>query len=239
MPTQLVTLMDGGAAIATGTLNASGTATFVVSGLGAGAHSIVAIYGGDANFLPSSSTAVPESLIAPTFAVSANPAALTLSRGSAATVLLTVASSGGYANTVQGSCSGLAGQMSCTFTPSALSFTGDNSTQTMSVSVGTSGAVASIKPPVVGPRPWLAVLLVFPGLAGALCLRRRQVLSSLRRMGLLTLFAAAALSAIGTLAGCGSGANPADTVPGTYSVVITLTDGTASHTQTVTVTVTE
>jgi hypothetical protein len=238
VPTQLVTLMDGGTVLASGMLNVGGTANFVVNSLGAGAHSIVAMYGGDANFLPSSSSAVPESVIAPTFAVSANPADLTLSRGSAATVLLTVASSGGYSNTLQASCGGLAGQMSCTFTPAALSFTGNNGTQTMSVSVGTSGAVASVSPPVAGPRPWLAILLVFPGVAGVLGLRRRRVSPFLQRMGLLTLFAASALSAIATLAGCGAGANLADTLPGTYAVTITLTDGTVSRTQAVTVTVT-
>src|ERR1700674_5047421 len=49
IPAGTVTFNDGATALGTGTLN-GGTATFVTSGLGAGVHSITAVYGGDANF---------------------------------------------------------------------------------------------------------------------------------------------------------------------------------------------
>jgi hypothetical protein len=53
-PTGTVTFNDGATVLGPGTLS-GGTATFTTSGLGAGAHSITAIYGGDANFASSTS----------------------------------------------------------------------------------------------------------------------------------------------------------------------------------------
>src|SRR5439155_1029641 len=48
-PTGTVTFNDGAIVLGPGSLN-GGTATFTTSGLGAGVHSITAVYGGDANF---------------------------------------------------------------------------------------------------------------------------------------------------------------------------------------------
>jgi len=64
-PTGTVTFSDGGTAIGTSTLDASATASFSVSSLAVGSHSITAQYGGDANFNPSTS---------PVETVSVNPA---------------------------------------------------------------------------------------------------------------------------------------------------------------------
>src|SRR5437016_8728985 len=52
--TGTVTFQDAATTLGTGTLS-GGTATFTTSGLGTGAHSITAIYGGDANFAGSTS----------------------------------------------------------------------------------------------------------------------------------------------------------------------------------------
>jgi uncharacterized repeat protein (TIGR01451 family) len=54
-PTGTVTFKDGGAAIGTGTLNASGVAVFATCTLDVGIHAITAEYGGDANFKGSTS----------------------------------------------------------------------------------------------------------------------------------------------------------------------------------------
>jgi uncharacterized repeat protein (TIGR01451 family) len=49
--------LDGQASpVAVVALNSAGTASFTTSGLGAGNHSVMAVYSGDTNFLPSSST---------------------------------------------------------------------------------------------------------------------------------------------------------------------------------------
>jgi hypothetical protein len=59
--TGTVTFQDGASALGTGTLS-GGTATFTTSGLGTGAHSITAIYGGDANFANSTSPALMQTV---------------------------------------------------------------------------------------------------------------------------------------------------------------------------------
>ena len=57
-PTGTVTFRDGPADLGTGTLNASGQATFITSGMAAGTHSITAQYNGDSNFNGSTSPAL-------------------------------------------------------------------------------------------------------------------------------------------------------------------------------------
>ena len=61
-PTGMVSFMDGTAALGTGTLMANGTATFSTSTLTVGTHSLSASYGGDANYNPSTSAAVTETV---------------------------------------------------------------------------------------------------------------------------------------------------------------------------------
>jgi hypothetical protein len=54
-PTGTVTFKDGATTSGTGTLNGSGQATLTISSLAVGTHSITASYGGDLNFIGSSS----------------------------------------------------------------------------------------------------------------------------------------------------------------------------------------
>jgi len=55
VPTGTVTFTDGATILGTGTLNAADQATFTTAGLQVGTHSIAAAYGGDGDFLPSTS----------------------------------------------------------------------------------------------------------------------------------------------------------------------------------------
>lgn len=71
-PTGSVTFLDGTKTLGTGPLN-SGQATFATTTLAAGNHSITAVYGGDSNFLGSTSTALTQSVSGigkPTYTVS-------------------------------------------------------------------------------------------------------------------------------------------------------------------------
>jgi Bacterial Ig-like domain (group 3)/FG-GAP-like repeat/Divergent InlB B-repeat domain len=62
VPTGTVTFKDGGLAIGTGVLNASGQATFSTSSLTVGTHTITAEYGGATNFLSSSSSSLSQAV---------------------------------------------------------------------------------------------------------------------------------------------------------------------------------
>jgi hypothetical protein len=64
-PGGTVTFLDGGAVLGTGTLDAGGRASLSASGLGLGAHSITAEYGGEANFFPSNGSLPTEQTVNP------------------------------------------------------------------------------------------------------------------------------------------------------------------------------
>lgn len=64
MPTGLVTFLDNGAAIGTGTLDASGHATLSTNALSVGPHSITAMYNSDANFSASASAPLTQNVTA-------------------------------------------------------------------------------------------------------------------------------------------------------------------------------
>jgi len=65
-PTGTVTFKDGSTALGMGTLNGSLMATLTTSALAGGSHSITAVYGGDANNAGSTSSALPEAIVATT-----------------------------------------------------------------------------------------------------------------------------------------------------------------------------
>jgi Concanavalin A-like lectin/glucanases superfamily/Bacterial Ig-like domain (group 3) len=60
--TGTVTFMDGAATLGTGTVNASGVATFSTTTLGQGSHAITAVYSGDANYTGSTSPVVTQNV---------------------------------------------------------------------------------------------------------------------------------------------------------------------------------
>ena len=74
--TGTVTFQDGTTTLGAANLNATGMATLVVSGLMPGTHSIIAVYGGDANNLPSTSQVLAQNEVQVTaiaLSSSANP----------------------------------------------------------------------------------------------------------------------------------------------------------------------
>ncbi|MFP5230138.1 MAG: FG-GAP-like repeat-containing protein [Acidobacteriota bacterium] len=83
-PTGTVTFMDGATTLGTGTVSSTGVATYSTAALSAGAHSITAVYGGDANFSGSTSTAVTVTVTAAPV-LTATTTALTASATSAQT----------------------------------------------------------------------------------------------------------------------------------------------------------
>lgn len=62
VPTGTVTFKDGSRSLGSSTLNASGQATFSISNLNKGNHSITAVYGGSSNFLTSTSPVLTQTV---------------------------------------------------------------------------------------------------------------------------------------------------------------------------------
>jgi CSLREA domain-containing protein len=104
IPTGTVTFLDGASSIGTGTLNGSGVATLTTSALSIGTHSLTAQYGGDTNFLTSTSSAVSQVVNqagTTTALVSAlNPSVFGQSVTFTATVVVTAPGTGAPAGTV-------------------------------------------------------------------------------------------------------------------------------------------
>jgi hypothetical protein len=94
-PTGTVTFKDGATTLGTGTLNASGQATFTTSSLSAGSHSITAVYGGGGAFTPSNSPmltqTVAQGATTTSLSSSANPSTV----GQAVTFTATVTPTSG------------------------------------------------------------------------------------------------------------------------------------------------
>ena len=87
-PTGTVTFMDGATTLGTGTLSA-GVATFSISSLAIGGHTITAVYGGDTNFTGSTSSGLTQTVnqVAAAPTVSAvNPNAGTSAGGTSVTI---------------------------------------------------------------------------------------------------------------------------------------------------------
>jgi hypothetical protein len=75
-PTGTVTFKDGTTTLGTGTLNASGQATFTTAALAVGGHAILAVYGGDATFSGSTSAPVPVAVLATIWSNTATPSVI-------------------------------------------------------------------------------------------------------------------------------------------------------------------
>jgi hypothetical protein len=91
-PTGTVTFNDGATVLGTGTLN-GGIATFMTSGLGAGVHSITALYGGDANFGGGASLALTQTVNKAASSTSVTSSNNSSNRGAPVTFTATVTSS--------------------------------------------------------------------------------------------------------------------------------------------------
>jgi hypothetical protein len=232
--TGAVSIEDLGRPLAGVALDAQGKAKTVLS-LGAGNHSLRALYEGDAAHQASASTAAAvtsEATAAFGYTVAVAPTTLSLVPGNAGTLTASVTPANAASLTapvfVTLSCSGLPDEASCNFTPENVEILpGATSALTSTMVIETvKASTASLQPaghPVANP---ISLAFLLPGalaLVGfAVSGRRRRWLSRVALMGLLAL-----VSVLGTTA-CnprynylnhGPIPNPA-TPAGTYTVTI-------------------
>jgi hypothetical protein len=220
------------------TVTSAGVATLNISTLTAGTHTITATYSGDLVYANSATTTpVSEVVTTPAFSVTANTQAIAIQSGQTGTVTLTAISVGGYTGTLSASCgAGLPSGVTCAFNPSTLVFTGANNTQSMTVTITSVAAKASLENRATA-NSFAAMMLWFPAsIAGIFALRRRSMLKRWQKMSLLAFVLCAGLVCIGGLSGC-SGSSQTAAPLGTFNVPITLTDGTTTYTNIVTISI--
>jgi hypothetical protein len=235
IPTSSVTFKDGSSTLFTGTLNGSGIATYTTTSLAVGSHSISAIYSGDASNTASTSPAVVVTVedfslpsTAPTISVTAP--------GQTGMAAIAVTPLSGFTGTVSFSCSTPANmsESSCS-APSAQISGATAATSTLTVTTTASQQLASIS----DQTPRLAPTIAGAVLSGCLwfgipAFRRRRFASSIF-LALLV----GVMGAVGCSGGSSGGGGQADpgTPAGSYTLVLTGTSGTSSHSVNVSVTV--
>ncbi len=219
-PAGSVAFYDGANALATTSLDETGTATIATSALAAGTHSVTAVFGATDNFAAAISPQLSQNIQSPAVAPTAPPSftidatSVSVKAGETVSIPVTVSSANGTNGILQLSCSNLPDEATCTYSA------GSKPTLLLKTAAprdcGTTEPYGSANLPFAAP--------VAAGLFMVFVPKRRSTLR-----GLLI-----ALIAAGTLAvttGCGTG-NCTDlgTRPGTYTFTVT---GTSSGAPTV------
>jgi hypothetical protein len=199
-PTGTVTFFANGISLGTGTLGTGNQATVTTSSLAAGQASLVAQYGGDANFAPGNSNAV----IVVVAGFAPPPANLTVTPGQNLAIPLTLFAPAGSNMSFALSCSGLPANTSCQFNANPVT-PGPNGTPVQL----TLTTMAGSKLVPAGPRDSRPP---FPGIALAAALAALLAVSSLllRRAPRMRLAMCACLATVAlafAIGGCGSGAS--------------------------------
>ncbi len=211
----------------------NGTATLTLSTLSLGSQSITAIYGGDTNFLTSTSNSLAEMVTAsPTFTISVSPGSQTVLPGVTATYAVSLAPSNAtFVNPVSLSVRGLPTGTIATFTPSSIAAGSGASTSTLAIATSNESALLNRQPRRRYTTPALALLLI----SLAFNRRFRRNAARLSRGGKM-LALLLMLVALGSLAGCGGGgffSHPKQT----STITITAVSGSVTQTTSVTLTV--
>jgi hypothetical protein len=218
------TVENGSAVVATNTapVDLTGTATWSPS-LPTGTFTIFAVYSGDSNLLGSTSLAISQTVLGPPdFSFSVLP--FSVAQGQTGIAPITVTAINGFRGTITFSCASPSSEMDCGLTPTSLTVPAPASQASTSAPAG--GVALSVTTFVTTVEK--------AGLIGAFLLS----FLSFKRCKHLALLAALMLTLL--LTGCGTGTRYVQhdgTPKGTYSVTVTGTSGTLSHTQTVLVTV--
>jgi DNA-binding beta-propeller fold protein YncE len=236
IPTGTVSFEDGSTLLGTGTLNASGVATFATSSLIAGQHSITAVYGGDGNSIGSTSSVLAQTVNQQAdFALAAITTSLTVAAGSSGKFALTVTPQGSFTTAISFSCSGLPALAGCTFSPASV--TPNSSTVNTTLNITTTAYTASLARPFGRhSSPLYAIWLVLPamllGTVGLAPSKRRKLLSYCIVFLLVSgcLLQVACSGTSNSSGGGGTSGTPA----GTYTITVTGAAGATQHAATVT-----
>lgn len=238
VPTGSVSFNNGATVLGTGTLDATGAAAFSTTSLVAGNYSITAAYGGDSNFSPSTSSAVPLTVVTPPppdFTISLAQSSATFTFGTAGTISdgINVTSVNGFNQPVALSCSGAPQFATCSVTPASVTPNGSTpgaSTLNIATDVSTTAGISS---PTLRNSRGLAAL-AFLGGGWIFIIAVPRIRSHALHLGLLLCLVG------GPLLGCGgssSNKTSNNTPKGTYTITVTATAGTTTHSTPFTLTI--
>jgi hypothetical protein len=236
-PAGTVVFYDGKTQVGSGSLN-HGASTVGLSQLAAGMHSITAVYSGDANFSPNSSTALSITVAAPPlpdYALSLSSTSLTVAQGQSGTVNLNIAANAGVSasTSVTFTCSGLPADATSTFNPTAITLSaGQTSTDVLTIS--TKASSRSVTAHTL--RPHAGALDSGLAFSGVL-LFMLPLGFGVRRSRVFLFAGVLAVGGISGLSGCGGGNSHAVAPdPGTPAgtSVVTVTASVVSGSTTVT-----
>jgi hypothetical protein len=202
VPTGKVTFNDGSNVLGSAALNSSGIAVFSTTSLAVGQHSITAQYGGDGNFLSSTSAELKQTVVLPDYELGVSPSKIAVNPGSSAEYSITLTPVNGYDGTVTLSCpASLPSGVTCTL-PKPVAMNGQDVKVTLTVNT-TGPSAAMFAPGATNPRPggtglWAELSGV--GLLGIVLAGERKKRS---RRAMIVL-GVVALAMVLALAGCGS-----------------------------------
>ena len=221
--TGAVAFNDGINALGTTTI-INGTATMAISTLAPGSHSITAIYNGDSNFTPATSTSITVTVLAADFTITSSAQMQIIPPGASASFTIQIPSvTAPFTNLVTLTATGFPAGASYTFDPATVTPGVNGATSTLTISVPQQSMMLdrSDHTPLV-----LATLLVpFAMLCKSRNRSYRLLLSML-----------VALASFAAMAGCGSGGyfnQPQQT----YTITVTGTSGSLVRSTNVTLTV--
>jgi hypothetical protein len=222
-PTGTVTFLNGTTSLGTAPVSGN-SASFTTSFASAGSVSLTASYGGDANNLASTSSAITVTIVAPSFAVAVSPASATVTAGQSATFTVTVTPAGGFATAVALSCGGLPSQASCAFATPSVTPSGGQPVQVM-LTISTAASTADLRQNPLGlpgRGAWFptGAVVSLAGLLGLARVRRASLRWRQLLQAVAWLTTAWALSA--SFVGCGSGGGSTSSNPGTPAGTSTI-----------------
>lgn len=231
-PSSSVSFYDGTTLLGSAVTLAQGVATYTTSSFAVGSHSVTAAYSGDSNFSALTSSAVTETVEDFALSVpSGNSTSQTVSPGGTANYALRIAPSGG--STVPSAITlaviGLPTGATATITPQAVAAGADATNVSLSILVPSQ--TASLH------HSDLLALQLSPLMLGMLLLpfggKIRRAAGKHRRTVRLLLLLLATTSLVGITA-CGGLSGPQ---PAAYTLTMTATSGSLSHSTTLTLTV--
>lgn len=240
-----ITFLEGSNPIGTSAFAAAGTFSWIPPT--AGAHTVTAIFAGDANLIPASAT-VTVNVLPSDFTLTVKDPSLTIQAEHHAPTTIEISTTGALSDTITLSCADLPQYATCTFSPASINLAASNhntgtlmlDTDALLYYAGASQPTQPRSPSSSGLFTAVLALCLPPSLFAILLRLRRRRSGKSSPTPLPHLLATLLLSiAAATLSGC-SGHIPSHVAPGTYAIHIVghAQGSNVDHTATLTLIVT-